>query len=180
MKALLTMGALALLLAACSSPHKVKKLDTEMTHTQDVVGGEVVGVKDGKAVVQQKVLMGEELRRLQIEAHQLEGRVYGGSKYLDQRGLYGALRDCYAGLARHTGELTPMPEPRNYVIPDNTRVIGLDEGDVLVGVTEEYLKDRIDRYNRYRSILRERQDEYENRLALCHVASRKHQDATAQ
>lgn len=174
------MGALALLLAACSSPHKVKKLDTEMTHTQDVVGGEVVGVKDGKAVVQQKVLMGEELRRLQIEAHQLEGRVYGGSKYLDQRGLYGALRDCYAGLARHTGELTPMPEPRNYVIPDNTRVIGLDEGDVLVGVTEEYLKDRIDRYNRYRSILRERQDEYENRLALCHVASRKHQDATAQ
>ncbi len=53
--------------------------------------------------------------------------------------------------------------------------IGLDEKDKLVGITEEFLKDRIERFRNYRNILQKRQDEYEQKLEICQteVKSRK-------
>jgi hypothetical protein len=45
--------------------------------------------------------------------------------------------------------------------------IGIDENDKLVGVSEEFLKDRIKRFRGYRDIIEKRQDEYEEKLAIC-------------
>jgi hypothetical protein len=44
-------------------------------------------------VVQKKVMMNEELRKIQYEVYELEDRVYGNRKY-GSLGLYGVLRDC--------------------------------------------------------------------------------------
>ena len=53
------------ILSACSSnPHKAKNIETEM-EKKDVVSGDTsVGVKDGNMIVQKKVMMNEELRRM--------------------------------------------------------------------------------------------------------------------
>ncbi|MCB0367903.1 MAG: hypothetical protein KDD45_00325, partial [Bdellovibrionales bacterium] len=83
---------LCLSFISCSSnPNKAKKVDTQMTHSGNVSGDTQVGVKDGNMVVQKKVLMNEELRRLQNEVYELEDRVYGNRKY-GSLGLYGVLR----------------------------------------------------------------------------------------
>jgi hypothetical protein len=57
--------------------------------------------------------------------------------------------------------------------------IGLDEKDKLVGVSEEMLKDRIVRFRGYKTVLQKRQDEYEDKVAICknELRSRKHDKA---
>jgi hypothetical protein len=41
--------------------------------------------------------------------------------------------------------------------------IGYDKRDKIIGVSEEFLKDRIDRFKNYRRVLHKRQDEYEEK-----------------
>ena len=43
----------------------------------------------------------------------------------------------------------------------------IDEKDKIVGVSEEFLKDRIARFKKYRQTLIKRQDEYEEKLEIC-------------
>jgi hypothetical protein len=45
--------------------------------------------------------------------------------------------------------------------------VGIDEENKLVGVSEEFLLDRIKRFKGYKSILEKRQDEYEEKVAIC-------------
>ncbi len=86
--------SIALLFTACASnPNKVKDIDTKMENSQDVGGGTSLGVKDGYMVVQRKVLMNEELRKIQYEVYELEDRVYGNRKF-GSLGLYGVLPAC--------------------------------------------------------------------------------------
>src|SRR5580700_228399 len=91
----LTIMLLSLwLLASCASnPNKAEKIDTDLQKSSAVNGEEKVGVKSGNMVVQKKVQMNEELRRLQYEVYELEDRVYGNRKY-GSKGLYGALKTC--------------------------------------------------------------------------------------
>lgn len=167
-----------LFLTACSSnPHKAEKIDTKVDLSQMVATDQVIGVKDGNMIVQKKVMMGEELRRLQNEAYELEAKVYGGPRYLDNEGLWGAVRKCYIEAADSRnggdGKLRPMSERREYVIPENDGTkIGLDEKDEIVGISEEFLKDRIDRYQTYRTVLRQREDEYTEKLQVCQLSLR--------
>ncbi len=93
LQALMIPLTLGLLLGCSSNPHKAEKLETAMTGDQTVTGSERVGVKNGNMVVQKKVEMNEELRRLQYEVFELEDKVYGNRKY-GSKGLYGALKDC--------------------------------------------------------------------------------------
>lgn len=160
-----------LFLANCSSnPNKAEKIDTELSKASDVTGDEKVGVKSGNMIVQKKVAMNEELRRLQYEVYELEDRVYGNRKY-GSKGLYGALKTCreetvskkYGG----DGKLI-WTEPIDRVTAQEQEFnIGVDEHDKLVGVSEEFLKDRIARFNKYRTTLLKRQDEYEEKLEIC-------------
>lgn len=169
----LSIGVLAL--GGCASnPHKAEKIDTKMEKTQ-AVKDETIGVKDGNMVVQKKVEMNEELRRIQNEVYELEDRVYGNRKY-GSKGLYGALKECRTTLTSKElggdGKLM-WTEPIDRVTDkEDEWKIGLDEKDKIVGVSEEYLKDRIDRFRKYKQTLMKRQDEYEEKLEVCDAAVR--------
>lgn len=161
----------ALWISGCrSNPHKAQKLDTEMKSGQDVSEGEQVGVKDGNMIVQKKVAMNEELRKLQYEVYELEDRVYGNRKY-GSKGLYGALKGCREESVskKHGGDGKLMwTEPMDRVTDKEEEFnIGLDEKEKVVGVSEEFLKDRIARFKKYRQTLMKRQDEYEEKLEIC-------------
>lgn len=45
--------------------------------------------------------------------------------------------------------------------------VGVDEKKNLVGVSEEFLKDRMERFARYRLILQKRSDEFEEKITAC-------------
>jgi hypothetical protein len=59
-------------------------------------------------------------------------------------------------------------EPLERVIKDEDNfTVGLDEEQRLVGVSEEYLKDRISRFKGYEKVLQARRDEYEEKVLVC-------------
>lgn len=164
-------GFSVLVLSACSSnPYKAEEIKTQVDNKQEVNGETTVGVKDGNAVVQKKVAMNEELRRTQYEVYELEDRVFGNRKY-GSLGLYGVLRSCKVELSnpKNGGDGKLMwTEPLERVTDkEDDFKIGIDEQKKLVAVTEEFLKDRIDRFRGYKTILHKRQDEYEDKVAIC-------------
>lgn len=167
---LISTVTVAALVGCKSNPHKAEKIDTKLDRAQDVSAGESVGVKDGNMVVQKKVAMNEELRKLQYEVFELEDRVYGNRKY-GSKGLYGALKSCREELVskKYGGNGKLMwTEPADRVTDKEQEFnIGLDEKDKIVGVSEEFLKDRIARFVNYRQTLTKRQDEYEEKLEIC-------------
>ena len=171
--------------AACShNPNKAEKIDTKIEKASAVNGDTSLGVKDGNMVVQRKVMMSEELRTIQNEVYELEDHVYGNRKY-GSLGLYGVLRDCRASLAdvRNGGSgKLQWTEPMDRVTDkEEDYKIGLDEKDQLVGVSEEFLKDRIERFRKYKQVLQKRQDEYDEKVAICknEMKNRRTGDSTA-
>lgn len=156
---------------SCSSnPHKAEKINTSIKHDDQVSGDTKVGVKDGNMIVQKKVKMNEELRSLQIEVYELEDRVYGNRKY-GSLGLYGVLRDCRFQLSDPKnggdGKLT-WTEPIDRVTDkEDEYKIGLDEKDKLVGVSEEFLKDRLARFYEYKKVLQKREDDMNEKVTIC-------------
>ena len=167
-----TLAVLALV--GCSSnPHKAKKIDTKMEAEQAVVQNETVGIKDGNMIVQKKVEMGEELRRIQYEVYELEDRVYGNRKF-GSRGLYGSLKDCRTKLTSKElggdGKLM-WTEPLDRVTDKEEEFnLGVDEKNKVIGVSEEFLMDRLARFKKYKGVLAKRQDEYEEKLEICDAA----------
>ena len=163
--------AVEMLLTACASnPNKAKEIETKMEKSAQISGDTALGVKDGNMVVQKKVLMNEELRRLQYEVYELEDRVYGNRKY-GSLGLYGVLRDCRMQLSdpKNGGDgKLKWTEPIDRVTDKEEEFkVGIDEESKLVGVTEEFLLDRISRFKGYKGILQKREDEYEEKVAIC-------------
>lgn len=176
---LLVGGLFGGLVGCSSNPHKAEKIETKMERSEAVTGDENVGVnKDGNMVVQKKVQMNEELRRLQYEVYELEDRVYGNRKY-GSKGLYGTLKGCREKVTskENGGDGKLMwTEPIDRVTDKEDEFqIGVDEQNKLVGVSEEFLKDRLGRFRNYKTILMKRQDEYEDKLSICkaELASRK-------
>ena len=158
-------------MTACSSnPHKAEKIDTKIENSQNINSETELGVKDGNMVIQRKVDMNEELRKLQYEVYELEDRVYGNRKF-GSLGLYGVLRDCKAQLsdpANGGDGKMKWTEPLERVTEkEEDYKIGLDEKNKLVAISEEFLKDRIARFKGYKSLLNKRQDEYEEKVAVC-------------
>jgi hypothetical protein len=180
MKKLIGLSILGLLAIACSSnPNKAEKIKTDMDKKEEISGDTTLGVKDGQMVVQKKVMMNEELRKLQIEVYSLEDKVYGNRNY-GSLGLYGVLRQCRMDLADKKnggdGKLIWTEPMERVTANEDDYKIGVDEKDKLVGVNEEFLKDRITRFRGYRNVLEKRNDEYEEKLAICQadLKSRKH------
>ena len=161
----------ALTFACSHNPNKAEKIESKMVNPDSVIHDENIGVnKDGDMIWQKKVSMNEELRRLQFEVYELEDRVYGSRKY-GSTGLFGALKTCETHLAarENGGNGTLMwTEPLDR-ITDKEEVfnVGLDEKDRLVGVSEEFLKDRIGRFVEYKRILMKKQDEFDDKLSVC-------------
>ncbi len=166
-----TIVALSLALSACSSnPHKAEKIETKMERNEVIAGDTTLGVKDGNLVVQKKVLMNEEVRRIQNEVYSLQDNVYGNRTY-GSLGLYGVLRDCRASVADRRfggeGKLIWTEAIDRVADKEDEFKVGIDEKEKLVGISEEFLKDRIVRFREYRAVLEKRQDEYEEKLAVC-------------
>jgi hypothetical protein len=178
-----TVGMALVLLTQCkTNPNKAEKIDTEIKNHGQVSGDTAVGVKDGNLVVQKKVQMNEELRRMQIEVYELEDRVYGNRKY-GSLGLYGVLRQCKADLSETKnggdGKLK-WTEPMDRITDKEDEFkIGLDEKDKLVGVSEEFLKDRLERFRGYKKVLMTREDEYEEKVQICKTEMKSRQQAKA-
>ncbi|MEK7358529.1 MAG: hypothetical protein AAB250_18940 [Bdellovibrionota bacterium] len=162
--------SVAALSACASNPNKAEKVDDSIEKSAQISGDTKVGVKDGNMIVQKKVAMNEELRRLQNEVYELEDRVYGNRKY-GSMGLYGVLKDCRTKLADKSdggdGKLK-WTEPMDRITDKEDEFkVGLDGKDQLVGVSEEMLKDRIERFRGYKSVLMKREDEYDDKVAVC-------------
>jgi hypothetical protein len=177
------LGFLLLAVACSHNPNKAEKIETEMKNKDEVKRDENVGVKDGNMVVQNKVLMSEELRRIQNEVYEMEDRVYGNRKY-GSLGLYGVLKECKKDLSDKknggNGKLL-WTEPMDRITDKETEFkIGIDEKDKLVAVSEEFLTDRITRFRGYKNLLQKREDEYQEKLDICQneIKSRRH-DAEA-
>ena len=164
----------AVLMTGCASnPYKAKEIETEMKKKQSVSAGENLGVKDGNIIVQKKVEMNEELRRIQNEVYSLEDKVYGNRKYGSQ-GLYGALKTCRKELTSKkyggTGKLM-WTEPIDRITDkEDEWDVGIDEKEKIVGVSEEFLLDRIKRFKGYKRKLQKRDDEYTEKLEICDAA----------
>lgn len=166
---------LALIFSACSSKeHKAEKVDTKIEIPATVSGDSVIGVKEGNLIYQRKAMMNDELRRLEVNVYDLEARVYGGPRYLDNRGLYGILRDCRTDISdpKNGGDGRLLwTEKRDYVTPDDDYTsIGIENKKDIVGVTEEYLSDRLSRFRNYKRSLEARQEEYETKIKQCQLA----------
>lgn len=171
MKNLILLTAITALVSACASnPNRAVMLDTQLEHVAPVSSGETVGTKDGLMVVQKKTQMNEELRRLQNEVYELEDHVYGNRKY-GSLGLYGVVRECRSEVSEKAnggdGMLT-FTEPLDRVTDKEAEYqMGLDENGAIVGVSEEFLKERTSRFAGYKQVLQKRQDSFEEALAIC-------------
>jgi len=162
--------ALFIYVGCSTNPHKAEKIDTTVDKSAELSPETKIGVKDGNMVYQQKVNMAEELRRLQIDVYSLEDRVYGNRKF-GSSGLYGNLKNCRKDLTDPknggNGKLK-WTEPLDRVTDKEEEFkIGLDDKDKLVGVSEEFLKDRLDRFKDYKRTLQKREDEYQEKVEIC-------------
>lgn len=156
--------------ATVEERNEVQKLDTKMKKTQSIAGDEKVGVKDDKMVIQKKVRLGEELRRIENETYGLEYDVYGNRQY-GTIGLYGAYSDCLAELNAlklgGDGKVQPIEPAAPVIKEDPFFKYGTDETGELVAVSEEFLTERIDRFKKYKDILEKRHQEYTLKNKIC-------------
>jgi hypothetical protein len=167
----LLIGALILFAGCRSHPNRAEKIDTKLDSAEKVSGSRQVGIdKEGDMVVQDKVAISEQLRDLQNTVYSLEDQVYGTRK-LGTTGLYGDLKNClrknsskqYGG----SGQLV-WSEPLDRVTDKEEEMkVGIDDKKQLVGVSVEYLKDRLARFQGYKMILQKRHDEYDSRIEEC-------------
>jgi hypothetical protein len=175
---LVVLGLVLGVIGCASNPNAAKKIDTNLDKAAPVTG-ENIGVKNGNLIVQKKVEMNEELRRLQNEVYELEDHVYGNRKY-GSEGLYGSLKQCRLKLVSkdYGGDGHLMwTEPLDRVTDkEDEWNVGIDENDKIVGVSEEFLRDRLKRFYGYKQVLMKRQDEYDKKLQICdaELASRMH------
>jgi hypothetical protein len=176
--------AMTITFSGCAkSPHKAEKIETKVDNSEKIRQEEEVGVKNGNMVVQKKTLMSEELRRLQYEVFEMEDHVYGNRKYGSQ-GLYGVLKDCRKSLASKeyggTGKLL-WTEPLDRITDKEEEwKVGLDEKNKIVGVNEEFLKDRIARFQEYKRILQKRDEEYQDKVDICKAELKTRKTDTAK
>lgn len=135
-------------------------------------------------VIQRKVLMSEELRNLQDDVYELQDHVYGSEEF-GSLGIYGVLKSCRLQLSEPDnggdGHLK-WTESRDLVAPETEapQKIGLDEQDQIVGVSEEYLKDRIARFEQYKQVLQAREQRLQTKLEVCQLALKAHTERAGQ
>lgn len=158
------------LISCKSSPHKAEKLQTDLAQAQAVSGSQALGLKNGEMVVMDKGQISEKLRDLQNSVYSLEDKVYGTRK-LGTLGLYGELKACKRKLASRqfggTGNMI-WSEPLDRVTDKEEELkVGVDEKKELVGVSEEFLKDRLQRFQGYKAILQKRSDEFSEKIETC-------------
>lgn len=172
LKRVLMAGFLGAVVNGCASnPNKVQKVETNLDSKEKVTGNQLMGIKkDETLVVQEKTDLRERLRDLQNEVYALEDKVYGMRKY-DSLGLYGDLRNCEKKTAskQYGGPgVLVWTEPLDRVSDkEKDYKFGKDEQNNLVSVSEEFVKDRLERFQNYKFILQKREDEFKEKIETC-------------
>lgn len=164
--------ALAVLLAgltSCSSNQGPGELDkTYNTSTGD--NREKVGLRDDKVVVQKRVYLEEQLWSLKSEVDDLQHTIYGKSR-TDQGGLYAALKDCRQRVSDPrvggVGKPDPMEKWQDITSEDEQFFFKADKNNNLVGVSEEALDDRIQRYKKHQRMLTQMYDTFKDKVDTC-------------
>jgi len=162
--------SLGLSMGACSSlSNKAEEKDTRLDKAQEV-NGKTLGLRDNNVIVQKKVMLSEDLRKLENEVFALENEAYGNEKY-GTTGLHGVLKACHLKLADPriggSGKLKPLPAPERVTRAEEDFEYVIDEKNDLVGVSEEELRDRTKRFRKYRKILVERKSDLQTDIEIC-------------
>ena len=168
---LIFAASAALFVFGCANPNKAEKIETKGEKMKAVGDNTSVGLnKKGEMISRQKVEMADHLQQLQRRVYTLEEDVYGNDD-MGNRGKWGVLRDCMKQANSKDlggdGKLHPMPERRQVTKKEGQLKIGLDEQGNLVGISDEYLKDRIERFNGYEDILQRDKDFYDEKIQIC-------------
>lgn len=190
MNIFLMLSVAVLFLGCASNPNKAEKIETEIKSREDIGGGVVAGLNDkGEMVASKKVKLGTYLRDLQKDVYSLETEIYGDT---NNRGLYGSLRDCrdksrskeYGG----DGKVTPPPQKNILTKSEDMTLtpvleklkagkIGEDESKQLVAVSEDYLLDRIKRFEKYKDDYEERKTQFDEEIRKCQAEIKERQNA---
>ncbi len=123
----------------------------------------VVTPSEAVAPVFDKAQASERLRESQTSVYLLEDQVYGARKQATL-GQYGELKSCLRKLAsKQYGGIGSMTwgEPLDRVT-DKESAKGSDEG-------EEALRQRVERFKRYKTILQRRAEDFSERTMACKV-----------
>lgn len=158
------------LLSCQHSEHRAQTLKTKIDKSVSVGGNQKIGIKEGLLVYQKKVLINEELRQLQNRVYELEDKVYGNQKYGSQ-GLYGNLKQCKRKISLKQyggdGKLKWIEPPERVTKKEEKWKIGLSEKEQIVGVSEDFLKNRLKRFREYKNVLQKREEEYREKIEIC-------------
>jgi len=177
MKTQLMVVLTVLGLGACASKHKAEERDTRLEKAQTVNGNTVGLDKDGKVMVQTKVFLAESLRSLEKDVYATENDLYGNEQY-GTRGIQGVLKECEKKLADPriggSGKLKPLASSGPVTETEEELKFVIDENGNLVGVTEEKLRDRIERFRGYKKVLSARKAELSTEIEIC---EQKHREA---
>lgn len=152
-----------------SNPHKAEVLETKTEQESVVAGAEKLGVNaDGDMVYQRKVMMAEEVRKLQNDVNEMEDKVYGTRKY-KTLGLHGKYADCLRKLkTEQKADLPKLDKADRWADKDEEMKVGISKDDQkLAGISEEKLKDRVAKFQEYRRVLQDREDEYSENIKTC-------------
>ncbi|MBX3017705.1 MAG: hypothetical protein KF767_07450 [Bdellovibrionaceae bacterium] len=159
-----------MIVAGCkSNPHKAEVLETKTEQESVVAGAEKLGVNaDGDMVYQRKVMMAEEVRKLQNDVNEMEDKVYGTRKY-NTKGLHGKYAECLRKLKTdQKADLPKLDKAERWADKNEDMNVGIAKDEKqLAGVTEEKLKDRIAKFQEYRRVLQDREDEYSDNIKNC-------------
>ncbi len=181
----LVLVSLCVFVACASNPNKAEIIKTKLDDKDEVGSGQNLGTNDkGEMVVQKKVRLATYLKDLQIEVYSQEVAIYGDES-IGRKGLYGVLRDC-RDESRHKknggdGKVTPPPTKDIKTAGEDMSIsallekikpgqVGRDEQKQLVGVTEDYLVDRIKRFEGYRTSYQERKDWFDEEIRKCQAS----------
>jgi hypothetical protein len=154
------------LLNSCANRNKADVIETN---------DRPVGVRDNQFVVQDKKNLSEALRSLREEVRELEDRVYGTRQYKTY-GLWGKLRDCRSQMTedqKSKFDVGPVERPsdKEYILnwKDNSDAkAGVDsKTGQLIAFSEADLDDTIQRLNKIKSKLEEKEDEISEKLSRC-------------
>jgi hypothetical protein len=170
------------LMACASNPNKPKDIETKIDNQEDVGGGAVAGTNDkGEMITQKKIQLGTYLRDLQREVYSLETQIYGDDS-TGNKGLYGALRDCrdQARKKENGGDGKVTPPPKKNILTKGEDMaltpilekikpgkVGSDENKKLVAVSEDYLLDRIKRFEKYKEDYQDRKEQFDEDTRKC-------------
>jgi hypothetical protein len=163
--------SISLFVLACANPNKAQKLDTTGDKMKGVGDSTSVGLnKNGEMISRKKVEMADHLQQLQRKVYTLEEEVYGSDEF-GNRGKWGVLKDCMKQVNSKDfggdGKIHTIPDRRQVTKKETQMKIGLDESGNLVGISDEFLKDRIERFNAYQDILEKDKDFYDDKTQVC-------------